>query len=325
MAQISGLSGAASSTQVCLVPSLEESMLRDPWVQTWQNICEENSWLEMRYDQSSGYCPFCTLCSKWLHGDMFDTSHIRTDRCQGRRARSGITCGPKLARLLAATHQGTDVSQTVGYFPAGTSDRPGTVPPSTLAAAVSEALVPAASTLTTSLVPSSGMRCRTPDCNYLAHSDEDFEGFCCRMCQRRFKGDIWRRADHGHRCQRIEAPVGAPSQAPARTAAAAASSLGGAADIARFAVVAPQVTVCEGAEVHSPEIGVLQQDEQCLVVRSILRIGEERIVLRARVQTDALRGWVTLAEQRSGVERFESSFREPPVGWAAISASAVSA
>ena len=50
-----------------LLTSPPSVQMLDPemWTQVWEAVCQENTWIEMRKDQKSGECPYCTLCGRW--------------------------------------------------------------------------------------------------------------------------------------------------------------------------------------------------------------------------------------------------------------------
>jgi len=51
-------------------------------------------------------------------------------------------------------------------------------------------------------VPRSSMRCHTPSCSFLVHSDAQFGGYCCCACFFRFKKTLSKRArKHGELCE----------------------------------------------------------------------------------------------------------------------------
>jgi len=61
------------------------------------------------------------------------------------------------------------------------------------------------------------MRCHTPTCGFLVHSDPQFGGYCCMKCHWRWKHMSTCKGKHGEYCEKVVAPhsaLVAPDLAP---------------------------------------------------------------------------------------------------------------
>ena len=61
------------------------------------------------------------------------------------------------------------------------------------------------------------MRCHTPTCGFLVHSDPQFGGYCCMKCHWRWKHMSICKRKHGEYCEKVVAPhsaLVAPNLAP---------------------------------------------------------------------------------------------------------------
>ncbi|CAJ1402069.1 unnamed protein product [Effrenium voratum] len=279
----------------------------DPWVASWTKACEENSWLAPEFSKECGFHPWCKLCRKWA-----DPSHLSTPKCQQRRQREGVTCGPHLRKLL----------ETQG------APRPCCPKPPAAQPTVPK---PPPTILKPPPADTGGFRrrCRNSHCTYLAHTDENqFRGYCCIACYKWEKEGYKKKTYHGARCQKepadgcqgfefearepgpeplaLTAGPGEPEEEPWR---APDFEVGGLRCFETKPYVS-QVMACKGADLEAEEevmsAGVIRARDPLVLIPSA-----NGQILRAQVGPDL---WITLAERQRG-EWVESGFKEPPCTW----------
>jgi len=78
-------------------PASVQQMDPDMWARAWEQVCEENSWIEMRPHEKFGPCPYCTVCKKWA-----EVRHLMAKACRRRLEKHGMQVGPVLEGILQA-------------------------------------------------------------------------------------------------------------------------------------------------------------------------------------------------------------------------------
>ena len=69
----------------------------DMWMRVWEEVCKENKWIDMRMDQKSGDCPYCTVCGRWA-----EVSHLLSLKCSTKVTVRGNRQEPLLTAILEA-------------------------------------------------------------------------------------------------------------------------------------------------------------------------------------------------------------------------------
>ena len=82
-------------------PPTVQEMFPEGWMEAWEHVCWENSWLEMKeyeYGGSQWKCPLCMVCGAWAEAE-----HLMSNECmQKRKAENCEEPGPLLKAILHA-------------------------------------------------------------------------------------------------------------------------------------------------------------------------------------------------------------------------------
>jgi len=179
-------------------PSVQQ-MDPDMWTRAWDQVCEENRWIEMRPDEKCGPCPYCTVCKKWA-----EVGHLMSKTCRARLERHGMQVGPLLEAILQAEETRRHARQSIsaaapapaaGHGPSSSAHAPRPLPPPPPAPAPAPRAAPG--------------RCPTPWCEFSAPGPGSAT-HCCRRCELAHRaghrlttnpetGSPWKKA-HGHLC-----------------------------------------------------------------------------------------------------------------------------
>lgn len=81
-------------------PASVQELDPDMWTRAWNQVCEENDWIEMRDHEKCGPCPHCTLCCKWA-----EVGHLMGKNCRSKQAKRGKEVGPLLEAILKAEEE----------------------------------------------------------------------------------------------------------------------------------------------------------------------------------------------------------------------------
>ena len=78
-------------------PPSVQTLDPDMWMLVWKEVRKENNWIEMREDQKSGLCPYCTLCGRWA-----EVTHLLSAKCSTKVTTRNKSHGPILTEILEA-------------------------------------------------------------------------------------------------------------------------------------------------------------------------------------------------------------------------------
>mmetsp|Transcript_17392 Transcript_17392/g.47462 ORF Transcript_17392/g.47462 Transcript_17392/m.47462 type:complete len:720 (-) Transcript_17392:152-2311(-) len=78
-------------------PPSVQKLQPEMWLDAWQHVSRENTWIEMRPHRDCGPCPYCKLCERWV-----DMPHLMSTRCKDNVATRKMRVGPLLSAILVA-------------------------------------------------------------------------------------------------------------------------------------------------------------------------------------------------------------------------------